>query len=93
MRISKKDQKLIIIGLMMAVIFVVIGVLVFSYAMETLDVQAEILGAKEKTIWIPPFQDYTIVGFENEVVSILLGATSTGVIFLIALGVAMLLKK
>ena len=39
-----------------------IGVFFFSYAMETLDVKAEQLGAEEQPIYEPPFPDYSIVG-------------------------------
>ena len=36
-----KNQKTIIVGLTVAIIFVMIGVFFLSYAMETLDVKAE----------------------------------------------------
>jgi hypothetical protein len=91
--LSKKDQKMLAAGLLLAVVFVVVGVLVFSYARETLDLQAKILGAEDETVWEAPFPDYAVVGFENEVCTILLGIVSTLAIFGVTLGVAMLLKK
>ena len=42
---KKHNQKTLIIGLAVALVCVVLGVFVFSYAMETLDVKAEQLGA------------------------------------------------
>jgi hypothetical protein len=91
--ISKKDKKMIAIGLTVAVIFVIVGVLIFSYSLETLDVQAEELGSEASNIWTAPFPEYVIVGFENEAYTILLGVVSTLAVFGVTLGVAMLLKK
>jgi hypothetical protein len=93
MKIAKKDQKLIVIVLSLAVVFVIAGVLIFSYSQETLDVQAEKLGAKDESIWNAPFKDYVIAGFENELSTILLGVTSTMAIFAVTFGIATILKK
>jgi hypothetical protein len=93
MNMSRKDKKLIAIGLTVAIIFVIVGTLVFSYSMETLDVQAEELGSQASNIWNAPFPEYIIVGHENEAYTILLGIISTTAIFAVSLGVAMLLKK
>ncbi len=90
---KKKDKKLIAVGLTVAVIFVVVGVLIFSYSMETLDVQAEKLGVEDESIYQAPFPEYTIVGFENEAGNILLGVASTFAIFGITVAVATVLKK
>jgi hypothetical protein len=84
---------MIMIGLTLAVAFVIVGVLAFSYSMETLDVQAEKLGAQDTNVWQAPFQDYLVVGFESEMGTILLGVASTLAIFGVSLGAAMLLKK
>ncbi len=93
LNLSKKDKQMLAIGLTLATIFVILGVLVFSYSMETLEVQAEELGAQESNLYQAPFPDYMIPGFENEAGSILLGILSTLAIFGVALGVGALLKK
>jgi hypothetical protein len=93
MNMSKKDKKMIAIGLAAAVLFVIVGTLIFSYSLETLDVQAEELGSTASNIWNAPFPEYVIVGFENEAYTILLGIVSTITIFGVTLGVATLMKK
>jgi ABC-type transport system involved in multi-copper enzyme maturation permease subunit len=91
--IKNLDRNTIIIGLAVAVIFVIIGNFVFSYAMETLDVKAEELEVTGENILAAPFPDYVIPGFENEWGGILLGVVSMLAIFVVTLGVANLLKK
>jgi hypothetical protein len=88
-----KNQKTVIAGLTVALIFVLLGVFCFSYAMETLDVKADELGAEENPIYEAPLPDYTIPGLENEWGSLLLGITSTLLLFIAGLGAAKLLKK
>lgn len=88
-----KNQKTIIIGLSISLIFVLLGVFVFSYAMETLDVKAEELGAEENPIYEPPLPDYTIPGWDDEGGSLLLGVVSTLLLFVAGLGAAIVLKK
>jgi hypothetical protein len=88
-----KNQKTIIIGLTIAIIFVIIGVFCLSYAMETLDVQAEKLGAQEQPVYEPPLPDYIIPGMDNPYATALLGIASTLVIFAVALGIAKILNK
>lgn len=90
---ATKNQKTIIIGIGISLIFVLLGVFVFSYAMETLDVKAEELGAEENPIYEPPLPDYTIPGWEDEWGSLLLGVASTLLLFIAGIGVAKLLKK
>jgi hypothetical protein len=63
---KKMNQKTIAIGLAAALTFVILGVFVFSYALETFDVKAEELGAQEQQIWTAPFKDYTIAGSESQ---------------------------
>lgn len=84
---------MIAIGLSLAVVIVIVGVLVFSYAMETLDVQAKNLGVHDESIYSAPFPDYTIIGFENELGNSLLGITSTFIVFGVTIGVAKMLRK
>jgi uncharacterized membrane protein len=90
---SSKNKKTVIVGLTVAILFVLLGVFCFSYAMETLDVKAEELGAEEQPVYEPPLPDYSIPGMENEWGALLLGIASTLLLFIVALGVAMLLKK
>jgi hypothetical protein len=91
--VKNLDRNTIVIGLALAVIFVIIGNFVFSYALETLDVQAEKLEISAENVLAAPFPEYTIPGFENEWGGILLGVVSTLAIFMVTLGVASLLKK
>lgn len=93
LKLSKIDKKMIAIGLTLAIIFVIVGVLLFSYSMETLDVQAEQLGARDVSVYTAPFPDYVILGFENEAGNILLGVISILAIFGVTFGVATLLRK
>jgi ABC-type antimicrobial peptide transport system permease subunit len=90
---TSKSQKTIIVGLTVALIFVVLGVFIFSYAMETLDVKAEELGATEQPIYEPPFPDYSIVGMENEWGALLIGISGTLLLFIAGLGLAKILNK
>jgi hypothetical protein len=90
---ATKNQKTVIAGLTIAVIFVLLGVFIFSYAMETLDVKAEEMGAEEQPIYEPPLPDYTIPGLENEGGAVLLGVASTLLLFVVGFVVAKLLYK
>lgn len=88
-----KNQKTILVGLTVAIIFVVIGVFFLSYAMETLDVKAEELGAQEQPIYEPPFPDYSIIGLDNVWGALIIGIASTLIVFIVSLGVAKILNK
>jgi len=90
---ATKNQKTIIIGLTVAIIFVVIGVFFLSYAMETLDVKAEELGAQEQPIYEPPFADYSIAGIENVWGALIIGIAGTLLLFIVGLGVAKIFNK
>lgn len=90
---NKKNQKTIIIGLAIAMIFVLVGVFVLSYSYETLDKQAEALGAEEQPIFNPPFADYTIAGMDSTVGSLIVGIAGTLILFGAGLGVAKILSK
>jgi len=97
-KISRKsvknlDRNTIVLGLAVAVIFVIVGNFVFAYAMETLDVKAEELEVTGKNVLDAPFPDYVIPGFENEWGGILLGVVAMLAIFVVTLGIANLLKK
>jgi len=90
---ATKNQKTIIIGLTVAVVFVMIGVFFLSYAMETLDVKAEQLGAEEQPIYEPPFPDYSINGIDNVWGALVIGLASTLLLFIVGFGVAKILNK
>jgi hypothetical protein len=90
---TTKNQKTLIVGITVAIIFVILGVFCFSYAMETLDVKAEELGAQEQPVYEPPLPDYVIPGMDNEGGALLLGVTSTLLLFVVGFGVAKILGK
>jgi amino acid transporter len=90
---KKLNQKTLLVGLAVALIFVIVGVFCFSYAMETLDVKAEELGLEEQPIYEPPFPDYSIIGFENEWGALIIGIASTLLLFVVAFAVAKVLSK
>jgi protein-S-isoprenylcysteine O-methyltransferase Ste14 len=88
-----KRQKTIIIGLAVALIFVLIGVFFLSYSMETLDKQAEQLGAEEKPVYTAPFADYAIPGLNSVWGALIVGVIGTILLFIVSLVVAKLLRK
>ena len=88
-----KNQKTIIVGLTVAVIFVAIGVFFLSYALETLDVKANQLGAQEQPIYRPPFPDYSIEGMDNVWGALIIGVAATLLLFIAGLCVAKILNK
>lgn len=88
-----KNQKTLVVGLGAALIFVVLGVFVFSFALETFDVKAEELGAQEQTVWNAPFKDYTIGGSESQLIALVVGVAATLLLFVIGFGVAKLIRK
>ncbi|MGE5188324.1 MAG: hypothetical protein ACM3JE_04785 [Betaproteobacteria bacterium] len=90
---NKINQKTVLLGLAVTLIFVIAGVFCFSYALETLDVQAKALGAEEHPIYEPPFPDYNIVGLENEWGALVVGVVSTLLLFVAGLAVAKVLSK
>jgi hypothetical protein len=93
-KLRKQDKRTILIGLLVAVIFVAIGTFLFSYAMETLDVAAEELGATTQIVINAPLPDYVVPGFEdNIIVNLMLGIASTLLIFGVTYGVGKLLPK
>lgn len=71
-------SKGVLVGVIVAAVFVIIGVLFLSGSAETLDRVAELLGAKERSIYEAPFPNYAIPGFEgNKPAEIALGVLST----------------
>jgi ABC-type spermidine/putrescine transport system permease subunit I len=90
---KKLNQKTMLIGLSVALLFVIIGVFCFSYALETLDLKASELGIEEQPIYDPPFPDYNITGLENKWSNLVIGVASTLLLFVVAFAVAKLLSK
>jgi hypothetical protein len=88
-----KNQKTVLIGLAVALIFVLVGVFVLSYSMETLDKQAEQLGVEENPIYQPPFPDYLIPGLNDTMGGLIIGVGGTLLLFVAGLGVAKILNK
>jgi hypothetical protein len=74
-------------------IFVIVGVFAFSYSTETLDKQAQQLGAEEKPVFTPPFADYNIPGLDNEWGALIIGIAGTLLLFIVSLGAAKVLHK
>jgi ABC-type phosphate transport system permease subunit len=90
---KKTSQKTILIGLAVAMIFVLVGVFVLSYSFETLDKQAGKLGAEEKPVYNPPFADYNIPGLDNVWGALIVGVVGTLLLFVLGLTVAKLMHK
>jgi ABC-type phosphate transport system permease subunit len=90
---KKMNQKTIAIGLAAALIFVILGTFVFSYAMETFDLKAEELGAQEQQIWTAPFKDYTIAGSDSQWIALIVGIAATLLLFVVGIGVAKIIRK
>jgi hypothetical protein len=90
---KKIDQKTLIVGLSVALVFVLLGVFCFSYSQETLDVKAEELGLEEQPIYEAPFPDYTLPGLDNVWGALIIGITATLLLFAVGLGVAKVLNK
>jgi hypothetical protein len=88
-----KNQKTVLIGLLVALIFVLIGVFALSYSMETLDKQAEQLGVEENPVYQAPFADYLIPGLNDTVGGLIIGVGGTLLLFVFGFGAAKLLKK
>jgi hypothetical protein len=91
--VGKKSQRTLMIGLAVALICVVLGVFVFSYALETFDAKAEELGAQEHQIWSAPFADYTVAGSSSQWIALAVGIAATLLIFGVGFGVAKALRK
>ena len=73
---------------------VIIGVVWLGFANETLDVLAHMLGASEWQLWIPPFPNYEIPGFEGgTLLNLLLGIAFVVVVMVATFGIMWLLVK
>jgi cobalt/nickel transport system permease protein len=90
---KKLNKKMVIIGLSVAIFFVILGVFFFSYAIETLDLKAAELGIVEQPVYDPLFPDYNFSGFENKWSNLLIGIASTFLLFVAAFAIAKLISK
>lgn len=78
------SKKLATVGIIVSIIFVVIGCVSLSLSAETLDEVAEHFGASESTVLPSPIPDYEIPGLEGNVATnIFIGVVFT----LLTLGV------
>ncbi|MEM1525325.1 MAG: hypothetical protein QW372_00130 [Nitrososphaerales archaeon] len=83
-------SRMVIVGIIIAILFVFIGTFWLYESTETFDKIAELFGAEEQSIYQAPFPDYEIPGFEgNKIVNIAIGITST----LLILGVTFIVGK
>lgn len=90
---KKSNKKLVLFGLAAALVFVILGTFVLSYAYETFDMKAEELGAEEHPIFEAPFADYTIGGSDNQLVALIVGVAGTFLLFIAGIAVAKLFQK
>jgi len=89
-----KYGKLTVVGIIISIIFVIIGCIWLSLSVETLDEIAENFGAKENSIWNPPIPDYELPGFEgNVLINTIIGIIFTILTFIAAYGIGNLLKS
>jgi hypothetical protein len=85
-------KKTILIVLTLAMIFVLVGVFVLSFSFETLDKQADKMGAKENPIYEAPFADYNIPGLDNMWGALIVGVVGTLLLFGLGLIVAKIVR-
>jgi len=90
---KKSNKKLVLAGLGVALVFVVLGTFVLSYAYETFDMKAEELGAEEQPIFEAPFADYTLGGSDNQWVALIVGVAATFLLFLAGIAAAKVFQK
>ena len=85
-----ENKRIFMVGMMVSIIFVILGCVWLSLSSETLDEVAEHFGASESPVWTPPIPDYEIPGLEgNRVTAIIVGITFT----LLTLGVTLVVGK
>lgn len=89
-----RNATLVAVGLMFAVVFVLVGVLVLSMSAETLDEIAEKFVVSESSVYEPPLPDYEVPGFEgNTAVNIVLGITFALLTLLVTFAIGKALKS
>ncbi len=86
--------KIIIAGFVVAVIFVVVGVVLLGFANETLDVIAGLFSAPEWEIWFPPLPDYEVPGFEgNMLTNFVIGIAFSALILVLTFLIGWLITR
>jgi hypothetical protein len=89
-----ESKKMLLIGVIISIIFVIIGCVWLSVSMETLDKIAEELGVSEISIWNPPLPEYEVPGFEgNLAINIVIGILFTLFTLSVTFSVGKILKK
>jgi hypothetical protein len=79
---------MILAGIIVSLIFVIVGTVWLSLSAETLDEIAERFGAVESAIWTPPLPDYEIPGLKGSIqANIAVGIVFTLAVLFITFGV------
>ncbi len=91
-RFVKMDRsaRIFTTGIIMSIVFVMVGCVWLSSSVETLDAVAEQFGVSERPVWTPPISDYEVPGLGgNLVVGVVIGIAFT----LLTLGVTLAVGK
>ncbi|MGB9658917.1 MAG: hypothetical protein ACPLY9_00120 [Nitrososphaerales archaeon] len=91
-----KNRRMITIGIIVSIIFVIIGCVYLSLSQETLDKVAEEFGLSDSPLWVPPLPDYELPGLKGNIfANIAIGIVSTVLIlaFTLAVGKALRARK
>lgn len=84
------NRKVFMTGIILSIIFVVVGCVWFSNSAETLDEVAAHFGVTDSPLWTPPIPDYELPGFGGN----LLAAIMVGIVFtMVILGVTFAVGK
>ncbi|MEM3383334.1 MAG: hypothetical protein QXL52_06215 [Nitrososphaerales archaeon] len=87
-------NRMILIGIIVSVIFVLIGCVYLSSSQETLDKVAEEFGLSESILWEGLLPDYELPGLEgNLFTNLAIGIASTIMIFALTFTMGKALKK
>ncbi|MEM3438009.1 MAG: PDGLE domain-containing protein [Nitrososphaerales archaeon] len=89
-----RENRMILIGIIISVIFVLIGCIYLSSSQETLDKVAEEFGLSESLLWEAPLPDYELRGLEgNLFINLAIGIISTFVIFALTFTIGKILRE
>lgn len=87
-------DRMIIIGIIVSVVFVLIGCVYLSSSQETLDKVAEEFGLSESLLWEAPFPDYELPGLEGNIfANLAMGIVSTFMIFAFTFVIGKVLRE
>jgi cobalt/nickel transport system permease protein len=90
---KRSNKKTVIIGLTTALMFVILGVFCFSYALEMLDLKVGELGLTERPLYHPLFPDYSFPKLEGHWGELIIGVAFTFLLFVVAFVIAKMLSK